>query len=73
MSFALLHFAAIIHMVLFLWCLGNDAIRHSTQVIGINQDALGVAGDLVWKQGPNEVRGAAGSVNRPETNIHIPG
>lgn len=26
-----------------------------TQVININQDPLGVAGDLIWKQGPREV------------------
>lgn len=26
------------------------------EVIAINQDSLGVAGDLVWKQGPNEVQ-----------------
>lgn len=25
------------------------------EVIAINQDPLGVAGDLMWKQGPNEV------------------
>ena len=25
------------------------------EVIAVNQDALGVAGDLVWKQGPLEV------------------
>ena len=26
------------------------------EVIAINQDPLGVAGELVWKQGPAEVR-----------------
>ncbi len=25
------------------------------EVIAVNQDDLGVAGDLVWKEGPNEV------------------
>ena len=25
------------------------------EVIAVNQDPLGVAGDLIWKQGPNEV------------------
>jgi len=29
----------------------------SREVIAINQDPLGVAGDRVWKQGPYEVRG----------------
>lgn len=28
------------------------------EVIAVNQDSLGVAGDLVWKQGPNEVYAA---------------
>lgn len=28
----------------------------SREVIAINQDPLGVAGDRVWKQGPYEVR-----------------
>ena len=27
----------------------------SREVIAINQDPLGVAGDRVWKQGPHEV------------------
>ena len=31
-------------------------ILKSPEVIAINQDPLGVAGDLVWKQGPAEVR-----------------
>ena len=30
-------------------------ILKSPEVIAINQDPLGVAGDLVWKQGPQEV------------------
>ena len=30
------------------------------EVIAVNQDDLGVAGDLIWKQGPLEVRQAAG-------------
>ena len=30
----------------------------SREVIAINQDPLGVAGDRVWKQGPKEVRPA---------------
>lgn len=25
------------------------------EVIAVNQDPLGVAGDLIWKQGPSEV------------------
>ncbi len=25
------------------------------EVIAVNQDDLGVAGDLIWKEGPNEV------------------
>ena len=28
----------------------------SREVIAVNQDPLGVAGDRVWKQGPHEVR-----------------
>jgi len=31
-------------------------IFKSPEVVAINQDPLGVAGDLVWKQGPQEVR-----------------
>ena len=31
-------------------------ILKSPEVVAINQDPLGVAGDLVWKQGPQEVR-----------------
>jgi hypothetical protein len=31
------------------------SILKSPEVIAINQDPLGVAGDLVWKQGPQEV------------------
>ena len=34
------------------------AILLAEEVIAINQDPLGVAGDLIWKQGPNEVRRA---------------
>lgn len=30
------------------------SILQSPEVIAINQDPLGVAGDLVWKQGPAE-------------------
>ena len=30
-------------------------ILKSPEVIAINQDPLGVPGDLVWKQGPQEV------------------
>ena len=30
-------------------------ILTSPEIIAINQDPLGVAGDLVWKQGPVEV------------------
>ena len=30
------------------------AILRAKEVIALNQDALGVAGDLVWKQGPQE-------------------
>ena len=30
-------------------------ILKSREVIAINQDPLGVAGDLVWKEGPQEV------------------
>lgn len=38
--------------------LDNDtlAILKAPEVIAVNQDALGIAGDLVWKQGPAEVR-----------------
>lgn len=31
-------------------------ILTAPEVIAVNQDPLGVAGDLVWKQGPSEVR-----------------
>lgn len=31
------------------------SILKSREVIAVNQDPLGVAGDLVWKQGPHEV------------------
>ena len=31
-------------------------ILTAPEVIAINQDPLGIAGDLVWKQGPREVR-----------------
>ena len=31
-------------------------ILTSAEVIAVNQDPLGIAGDLVWKQGPLEVR-----------------
>lgn len=38
--------------------LDNDtlAILTAPEVIAVNQDPLGVAGDLVWKQGPAEAR-----------------
>jgi len=29
-------------------------ILTAEEVIAVNQDKLGVAGDLIWKQGPNE-------------------
>ena len=32
------------------------AMLTNPEVIAVNQDALGVAGDLVWKQGPLEAR-----------------
>ena len=32
-------------------------ILTSPEIIAINQDPLGIAGDLVWKQGPVEVAG----------------
>lgn len=32
------------------------AILLAREIIAINQDPLGIAGDLIWKQGPNEVR-----------------
>jgi hypothetical protein len=31
------------------------SILKSPEVIAVNQDPLGIAGDLVWKQGPAEV------------------
>lgn len=31
-----------------------DVLR-AAEVIAVNQDAMGVAGDLIWKQGPYEV------------------
>lgn len=31
------------------------AVLKAKEIIAINQDALGVAGDLIWKQGPKEV------------------
>ena len=31
-------------------------ILQAEEVIAVNQDSLGIAGDLVWKQGPHEVR-----------------
>lgn len=34
----------------------------SREVIAINQDPLGVAGDQVWKQGPKEVRPTCATV-----------
>lgn len=39
------------------------AILKAQEVIAVNQDPLGVAGDLIWKQGPKEVgrRGAGTS------------
>ena len=33
----------------------TKSILLAEEVIAINQDPLGVAGDLIWKQGPNEV------------------
>ena len=30
-------------------------ILMAKEVIAVNQDPLGVAGDLIWKEGPNEV------------------
>ena len=33
-------------------------ILKAEEVIAVNQDALGVAGDLIWKEGSLEVRGA---------------
>ncbi len=30
-------------------------ILKASEVLALNQDPLGVAGDLIWKQGPNEV------------------
>ena len=38
--------------------LDNDTLTILTapEVIAVNQDQLGVAGDLVWKQGPAEAR-----------------
>ncbi|KAK9834833.1 hypothetical protein WJX81_002251 [Elliptochloris bilobata] len=43
-----------------LSALDNDtlAILKASEVIAVNQDGLGVAGDLVWKQGPAEVYAA---------------
>ena len=32
------------------------SILLAKEVIAVNQDSLGVAGDLVWKEGPAEVR-----------------
>ncbi len=32
------------------------AILLAKEVIAVNQDPLGVAGDLIWKRGPAEVR-----------------
>lgn len=31
------------------------AILLAEEVIAVNQDPLGVAGDLIWKRGPSEV------------------
>ena len=31
------------------------AILTAREILAVNQDPLGVAGDLVWKQGPYEV------------------
>lgn len=42
------------------WCSmrpSSLAILKATEVIAINQDPLGHAGDLIWKQGPKEVSG----------------
>lgn len=32
------------------------AILKARELIAVNQDPLGVAGDLIWKEGPLEVR-----------------
>lgn len=32
------------------------AVLLAAEVVAVNQDDLGVAADLVWKQGPNEAR-----------------
>ena len=34
------------------------AILKAKEVVAVNQDELGVAGDLIWKEGPLEVSGA---------------
>jgi hypothetical protein len=36
------------------------AVLTSKEVIAVNQDPLGVPGDLIWKQGPKEVSGRKG-------------
>lgn len=36
-------------------------ILTNAEIIAVNQDPLGVAGDLVWKQGPYEVREKLGA------------
>lgn len=38
--------------------LPNESLKIllAKEVIAVNQDDLGVAGDLIWKQGPAEVR-----------------
>ena len=41
------------------------------EVIAVNQDPLGVAGDLVWKEGPSEVRPpSTGSPRSPSVRVY---
>lgn len=42
-------------------------ILTAEEVIAVNQDPLGVAGDLIWKEGPIEVHTAIESRNTPAT------
>ena len=37
------------------------AILKAREVIAVNQDPLGVAGDLIWKSGPKEARQGQGA------------
>ena len=46
-------------------------ILTAPEVILVNQDPLGVAGDLVWKQGPAEVRPS--QHHSTLTCLHAPG